>query len=61
MVKFEGNDMVILIENADKELWIETILDLLDLLYCQDDNFLSSHRNTLLFLKHMMPTCTQIG
>lgn len=60
MIKLESTKLTIEIPGSAVDNWTEIISDLLDLLYCQDQNYISHHQGILLLLQHMMPDHKQV-
>lgn len=61
MVVFEKEQLTIVIKDFDiAERWKDTVCELLDLLYCKDEDFTQRHQNILLLLEELMPDCRQV-
>lgn len=61
MVIFEKIQLTIVIKDFDiAERWKDTVCELLDLLYCKDEDFTQRHQNILLLLEELMPDCRQV-
>lgn len=61
MVIFEKKQLTIVIKDTDiAERWKDTVYELLDLLYCKDEDFTQRHQNVLLLLEELMPDCRQV-
>lgn len=61
MVVFEKEQLTIVIKDFDiAERWKDTVCELLDLLYCKDEDFTQNHQNVLLLLEELMPDWKQV-
>lgn len=61
MIKIKQQELTIIIPGPGPENWKEIVSDLLDLLYCQDQNFVNKHQSVFFLLQHMMPASEQIS
>lgn len=60
MIIFEKEQLTIIIKDADiAERWVNMVDELLDLLYCKNEDFIRQHQNVLLLLQELMPDWKQ--
>lgn len=61
MVTLEKKRITIVIDGfGAAEMYTNIVGELLDLLYCKDENFIQQHKTILLLLEYMMPTSGQV-
>lgn len=61
MIHIEENKLTITIKRSFvEEFYVDMIGEMIDIMYCKDDNFTQSHRNILTLLEAMMPDYQQI-
>ena len=60
MVIIDNDRITIVVQEImPAEVWHDMVNDLLDLLYCESDDFSLKHRATINLLQNMMPTIEQ--
>lgn len=60
MVTIEKGSITIVIEEImPAEVWCDMVNDLIDLLYCESDDYTQKHRAALILLQNMIPSLEQ--
>lgn len=61
MIHIEDNKLTITVERSFvEEFYVDMVVEMIDIMYCKDDDFTQNHKNLLLLLEAMMPDYKQI-
>lgn len=61
MIRIEENKLTITIKTSFiEEFYVDMIVEMIDIMYCKDEDFTQSHKNLFILLEAMMPDYKQI-